>query len=80
MIGKPLKVYFETQRSIKADGIGHVSQQFVTLLLARAKAMSCFVSDSGTPSAMIATTRIVGCFRADKEEAAALQIQQITKI
>jgi len=39
--------------------------------------MSCFVSDSGTPSAIIATTRIVGCFRADKEDAAALQIQQI---
>lgn len=37
--------------------------------------MSCFVSASGTPSAIIATTLIVGCFRADNEEAAALQVK-----
>jgi hypothetical protein len=32
------------------------------------------VSDSGTPSAIIATTLIVGCFKAAIEEAAALKI------
>lgn len=45
----------------------------LTLLFARAKAINCFVSHSGTPSAIIATTLIVGCFRADIDEAAALQ-------
>lgn len=44
----------------------------LTLLFARAKAINCFVSDSGTPSAIIATTLIVGCLRADIDEAAAL--------
>ena len=53
---------------------------FLTLLLARAKAISCFVSDSGTPSAIIATTLIVGCIRADMEEAAALHSQQKHRI
>jgi hypothetical protein len=45
----------------------------LTLLLARAYAINCLVSASGAPSAMIATTRTVGCFRAAMDEAAALQ-------
>jgi hypothetical protein len=40
-----------------------------TLLLARAYAMSLLASASGTPSAMIAITLIVGCLRASMEEA-----------
>lgn len=42
----------------------------------RAYAINCFVSDSGTPSAIIATTLIVGCFKAVIDEAAALQEYQ----
>lgn len=48
----------------------------LTLLFARANAINCLASDSGTPSAMIATTRIVGCFKAAMDEAAALHIHQ----
>lgn len=48
----------------------------LTLLLARACAINCLVSDSGTPSAIIATTLIVGCFNAVMEEAAALQVSK----
>lgn len=40
-----------------------------TLLFARAKAISLLASASGTPSAMIATTLIVGCFRASMDDA-----------
>ncbi len=39
-----------------------------TLLLARAKAMRCLVSFSGTPSAITATTRMVGARRASRED------------
>lgn len=45
-----------------------------TLLFDRAYAINCLVSASGTPSAIIATTLMVGCFIAAIEEAAALQI------
>lgn len=44
-----------------------------TLLFALAKAINSLVSDSGTPSAIMATTLIVGCLRADLDEAAALE-------
>jgi hypothetical protein len=46
-------------------------------LFARAYAINCFASDSGTPSAIIATTLIVGCFKADMDDAAALYIDQL---
>lgn len=45
------------------------------LLFARAYAISFLVSASGTPSAMTATTRIVGCFIASMLDSYALCIQ-----
>ena len=52
------------------------TSSLLTLLLARAYAINCLVSDSGTPSAMIAITLMVGCFKADIDDAAALHIRQ----
>lgn len=46
---------------------------FSTLLLARAYAINLLASASGTPSAMIATTLIVGCLSASMEDEYALQ-------
>ena len=45
------------------------------LLCARAKAMSFLVSASGTPSAMTAHTRMVGCCSATMVDSKALQAQ-----
>lgn len=38
------------------------------------------MSDSGTPSAIIATTLIVGCFKAAMDDAAALHVDQFENV
>lgn len=50
-----------------------VAGPMMILLLARAKAINVLVSRSGTPSAMTATTRIVGCLSASNVDSKALQ-------
>lgn len=65
---KPLRFYSKIKLREKNSLCLH------TLLFDRAYAINCLVSASGTPSAIIATTLMVGCFIAAIEEAAALQI------
>lgn len=58
---------------VQVSSISGANFIIFTLLFALANAINSLVSDSGTPSAIMATTLIVGCLRADLDEAAALE-------
>lgn len=73
-------IWLQVQQKQSSSSSASTSTEVcLTLLLAFAYAINLFVSASGTPSAMIATTLIVDCFRASMEEANALQVRQTSR-
>jgi len=51
-----------------------------TLLFAPTYATNCLVFDLGTPPAIIATTLIIGCFKATMDDVAALHVDQFVHV